>query len=184
VAYTQLGSFAGADPASTISSQYSIIVTPASGPPVTYNLFSVTLSEGGSASVTSDLNGNDASKTGHLISNELNGVLTVNGVEVDAAEATADLLKFCSPSTGWDLNPSNFAIDTFQPFNPSDVASVFNLSAAVFFDPSTLSASVSSMDESVAVAVVPEPRVWVMMLFGLGGLVLAGHRRHKISVDR
>jgi len=177
--YTQFGSFDGGEPDNTISSQYSIVVTASDGSETTYNLFTVTLTAGGTASVTSDVNNNNAAETDSLVPDQLNGVLMFNGTIVDAATATTDLLSFYNPMTGWDLNPMNYTIDGFQPDDSTQVGNVFNLSASLFFDPSTASVTISSTDESIAVANIPETSTWIMLSAGFAGLGLVSAGRAR-----
>ncbi|HSZ50167.1 MAG TPA: hypothetical protein VK801_01230, partial [Caulobacteraceae bacterium] len=158
--YAQFGSLGTADPNDEIFDQYGITLHPTTGSPVTYNLFSIQLLANGTASITTDLNGNDASETGMLTAG-LNGVLTLDGMDVTAAQATADLEKFYSSSTGWNLNPNGYTIAQFKPDNPTYLASVFAISGTVFLPGSVASATLTSADMSIAEATntnsVPEP---------------------------
>ncbi|HEY2050346.1 MAG TPA: PEPxxWA-CTERM sorting domain-containing protein [Caulobacteraceae bacterium] len=75
-----------------------------------------------------------------------------------------------------------YTISDFKPDNPAYLSNVFALSASVFLPGSVGSASLSSVDESIAEAVntntVPEPATWGLMVLG-GGLVGAALRRSR-----
>ncbi len=157
VNYSEFGSPGSAQaavstqPNGQIMAQYQITVTPKSGAPMTYNLLTVTLSSNGTASVTSDLNGNNAAMTGLLISG-LNGVLMLNTTSgstiVSPTQATAALNARHSPLTGWNLNPNHYTIKSFQPDNPTDYDSVFTLYLTAFFDPSTTKVTIAPINEA------------------------------------
>ncbi len=147
-----------AQPNGQIMDQYQITVTPRSGAPMTYNLLTVTLASTCQASVTSALNGNDAATTGELISG-LNGVLMLNTTSgstiVSPAQATAALNARCNESTGWNLNPNHYTINSFQPDNPTDYDSVFTLYLTAFFDPATTKVTISPINEADSTSSAP-----------------------------
>ncbi|MBV8682907.1 MAG: hypothetical protein JO111_08545 [Caulobacteraceae bacterium] len=186
--YSQLGSIRGSNTDTDLIAQYGITLDPTSGPPVTYNLFSVDIDADGAASVTSDLNGNDASVSGKLVSGQLNGILLMNGVAVTPTQAEEDLLSMYSPSTGWNLNPEGYSFTSFDPSNPSQLAHVFNFSAIVFLDPSTASASIDTIDEadaaSTALAPTPEPAAWTLLVVGVAGVGAAVRIRRRARAIR
>ncbi|MBV8682908.1 MAG: PEP-CTERM sorting domain-containing protein [Caulobacteraceae bacterium] len=185
--YAQFGAIGMGNPADELFDQYGITLNPTGTRPVTYNLYSIQLFANGTASITTDLNGNDASETG-MLTPGLNGVLTLDGMDVTAAQATTDLEKFYNPSTGWDLNPKGYTISTFKPDNPSYLANVFAISATVFLPGSVASANLTSVDESIAEAVntdapIPEPAAWGLMALG-AGLVGGALRRSRRAPGR
>ncbi|MGC4060644.1 MAG: hypothetical protein QM749_07255 [Aquabacterium sp.] len=175
--YAQFGGFSsGVKNGSSLTDQYGVTLNGSGSSHTSYNLLTVHLSADGSASVTTDLNGNDASLTNTLIGGQLNGVLMLNGLQVTAQQATAALLTHYNAATGWNLNPNGYTIDSFQPDDPTHTASVFSLSTTLFLDPAVTGVTVSTLNASKAIAVtsVPEPDAVAMALGGLGLLLAIG----------
>ncbi|WP_158080776.1 PEP-CTERM sorting domain-containing protein [Pelomonas sp. KK5] len=185
--YSQFGEFSSTDANGAIWSNFGLTLNPlssTSGSPTNYNLLSVTINANGSASVTTALNGNDAETTGNLIAGQLNGVLLLNGNIVTPAQAGAALTAMYNSTSGWQLNPNGYDITTFHPDDLTNSASVFSLSARVFLDGSTVSATVSTLDASSAIAepstaAVPEPAPALLFLAGLGVFGIKAWRRRR-----
>lgn len=181
--YSEFGGFSSdLRNGSSITAKYDVALNSGSGSHTTYNLLTVQLTADGTvASVTTALNGNNANLSNSLISGELNGVLMLNGAEVTAQQAAAALLSHYSPASGWNLNPNGYTVDTFEPDDPTQAANVFSLSATVFLDPSVTSVTMSTLNDSQAIAVmaVPEPEGIALALCGLG-LCFVG-RRAKLT---
>jgi hypothetical protein len=184
--YSQFGSFSSPANGSSIFATYSVTLNPSSGSqqPVTYDVLSISLSADGSASINTDLNGNDAEVSNYLIPGQLNGVLQVNGRDVSLAQAESYLLSFYNPRTGWNLNPNGYTMDSFDG-DPTQRANVFSLNAFAFLDSSTASVTYSTVDGSEAISVapdtasVPEPSSIALLVAGTLTLASYGWRRRK-----
>lgn len=174
--YSQFGDFSAAVPGASLWSSYGLTLNLSSGATRQYDLLSLTVGADGAALVRSDLNGNDAETSGALLPDQLNGVLLLNGQVVTAAQATTSLLAHYNAASGWSLNPDGHALSSFEPDNPLHTASVFSLSARVFFDPSTTGLSLGTDDGSSVLSAVPESGNWALMLVGLAGLLVRSRR--------
>ena len=174
--FSEFGAFDSVDSTGSIFANYSVTLNPSSGSPVVYNILSMSLSADGTVSVTSDLNNNDAETTNTLIAGQFNGVLLLDDVIVTPAQAAAALLTHYSAGSGWDLNPNGYTIDTFHPDDPTHTSSVFSLSARAFLDGSTPSVTISTANGSEAIAVIPEPETYLLMLAGLALVGMAARR--------
>ena len=175
--YSELGGFSSPQAQGTLFAEYGITLNSGSGASTDYNLLSVTLSaDGTGVSVTTALNGNNAEISGSLIGGQLNGVLLLNGIAVSADQATAALQARYSSGTGWSLNPSGYTLQDFHPDDAAEADSVFSLSARVFLDASSSSATMSTVNGSTAVSAVPEPGAWALLLMSLGSMGVLAHR--------
>lgn len=181
--YSEFGGFSsGLKNGSSITDRYNVVLNSSSGLQTSYNLLTVNLTADGSvASVTTDLNGNDASLSNTLIGGKLNGVLMLNGVTVTAQQAAAALLSHYNAGSGWNLNPNGYTIDSFGPDDPTQTANVFSLSATIFLDPSVTSTTMSTLNASQALAVtsVPEPATLAFALCGLALTFAARPRKTR-----